>query len=201
MTTFGMSAPLPGNDFLGRIALLSDAAGITAEAAARFIHAGRSVELVTSIASRLCPHRPAETNDELTSLLQAAKAYEAPASLDTLRAALYRAMHLCRNARQSDDPPLPFVPGETCALYYVEHLVLLTTRLGYPPVTIARLLYTGRYAALVEALSMDNRLRTCEHNIRELNALSAVAEDFILPERFLHDPDLLVSTVERISGR
>lgn len=189
------------HDFLARMAVFARAAGVSTEAVALFIHGGRAAELAGTIAARLSPLLNGRPDGELTALMQDAAAYQPPASLEEVRTALYRALARCRKTAQDDEPPSPFIPGEEDMMMILKRLVNLTTSLSYPPRIIARLLHAGRFPELVEVLSMDNRLRTSAWNVQELNALSAAAADFALPEKFVREPELLVERVERLAGR
>ncbi|MBQ2952812.1 MAG: hypothetical protein IJE07_04585 [Clostridia bacterium] len=199
MTDTDMSACFSGKDFLTRMALLARFAGVSPEAAALFIHAGRSAELACAIRVRLSPMLGSDMDAVMDDFVRAAWQYRAPESLGAIRRALYRAS--ARPDAQNAACAPAFVPGEEGAMAVLTRLVRLTTALSYPPRTIARMLYAGRFALLVEALNTDNRLRASSFYARELEALTAVADSFTLPECFAQDPELLARRVERIAGR
>lgn len=194
-----MSICFASRNFITKIAQLAHFAGVSREATAMFIHAGRSRELAATIRQRLSPLLQDRLEEEMDDLVAKAGHFMPPDSLPLIRTMVYRAAARFRAEPYADAPV--FIPGEEDAMDALSRLVRLTTALSYPPRIIARMVYAGRFATLVDALYTDNRLRASAFHVRELNDLAAIADDFVLPERFALDPELLVERVERIAGR
>lgn len=198
MTRIHTSTRLEENAFITRIAPLAHLCGISPEATALFIHTGRSARLAGSIIASLSPAPDSALARELDAFLLRAQDFTPPESLECIRREVYHA--LARARRTPDAEACVFIPGEADAMRALTRLVRLTTALHYPPRVIALLLHAGRFAPLVDALYTDNRLRTSAANVRELDALAAIAGDFVLPERYLQSPELLSAQVERLAG-
>lgn len=190
-----------GHSFLESMALLAHIAGVSPEATALHIHTGRSAELAAAICALLSPRLSSQMDAQMDAFVRKAALYQPPHSLESIRSAVYRALARHRAGMEAEDDPPVFIPGEAAAMDVIARLIRLTTALGYPPRIIARILHAGRFCDLMQVLCMDNRLRTSSQNVRELSSLASIAPAFVLPERFVSDPESLMQRVERIAGR
>lgn len=190
-----------GSRFLEAMALLAHIAGVSPEATALHIHTGRSAELAAAICASLSPRLGGQMDAQMDAFVRKAALYQPPASLEQIRCTVYRALARHGGAAPRGEPAPVFIPGEAAAMEVLARLIRFTTALGYPPRVVARILHAGRFGDLVQALWLDNRLRTCAANVQELSELAAIAPVFVLPERFISDPESLLRRVERIAGR
>lgn len=83
---------------------------------------------------------------------------------------------------------------------YLRDLAVLGAALGYPPRILAQLVFSGSGAALAGVLVGEARRRG-GMPAGALSLLQERAEDFVLPERFLRDPEALVRFMTRAAAR
>lgn len=191
-----------GRDFLSDAALLGGALGYAPRQVGQMLLQGGSVAYADSIAREMEAAQVSRCSEQLAAFRAAAEAYELPPGCREDPERLFRALQRAgRRARGRDGACPEEEPGGLAELNFLRNLAVVGAGLGYPPRILMELVFAGSSVDLVRVLAGEERVRSSRPLSDALSALAELAEDFVLPERFLRDPEALVRFMTRAADR